>query len=103
MKEEHYYESYLCIGPCQYNTKEVRNELLDYFEKNSKKVFGYWPDITNHSLWGFHKDGISIHLQITKLKEPESNFVDVRLVSDKTPTKDLEEKLKKLIEPFKLK
>ena len=100
MIQNHYYESNLQMGNCHYDLAQVKPALLQYFEKHSKPVFEYHPP-ENHNLWGFHQDGISIHLQTTDLNPDELHFVDVKLISEVIPTQNLEDRLKKLVEPFK--
>lgn len=100
MKEKHYYESNLNMGNCHYDLNQVKDVLLQYLEKNTESVFRYIPPL-KHNLWGFHQNGISIHLQTTKLDQKNLHFIDVKLVSDMTPTQDLEDRLKTLVEPLK--
>lgn len=100
MLEKHYYESDLQMGNCHYDLTQVKSALLGYLQKKTKLVFQYHSPV-GHNLWGFHQNGISIHLQTTKLNEDELHFVDVKLVSEVTPTRDLEDRLKLLVNPFK--
>jgi hypothetical protein len=100
MMERHYYESNLQMGNCHYDLLQVQPSLLQYFKEHSQPVFEYHP-LENDNLWGFHQDGISIHLQTTNLSQDELHFVDVKLISEVTPTQNLEDRLKKIVEPFK--
>jgi len=100
MREQHLYESKLQYGSMRYNLVDLRGNLMKFFTQEAKQVFGYFPP-KNHELWGFHKQGISIHMQTeyTDETKPENlKFVDVLLISEITPTLDLEERLKVIAE-----
>ena len=101
MIERHYYESKLQLGDHHHDLSKAKPALLQYLEQNSKPVFEY-HSLEKHDLWGFHQNGISINLQTTSLKANSLDFIDVKLISEVTPTQDLEDMLTKLIEPFKI-
>jgi len=94
MPEKELYKSVISFGFYEYDIEKVRKDLLDYFDKNTKKVFGYLNSNIPHFFWGFHYDGMSIHVQLTNSKDNEPLFIDVTLVSDKTSTSGLEGVLK---------
>lgn len=100
MIESRYYESNLQLGSTHYDLDKVKPILLEWFKQNSRPVSEYHPP-ANHDMWDFHSRGVSIHLQTTELTKGRLHFVDVRLISEVTPTQDLEDRLNGLVEPFK--
>ena len=108
MKEGHCYGFNLKIDGCNYSADRVEEALVGYFKQNSKQVFDCHSD-REHTLRGFHKDGISIHMQTTYLKrsadldwkKPEIESISVKLLSEVTPTQGLEGTLRELVDQFK--
>jgi len=105
MEEKHLFKSSLQYGSSRYNLSELRVNLQEFFSQEAKPVFSYVPSENHDELWGFHKDGISIHVQFNYLFEkpkPENlRFVDLILVSEVTKTLNLEERLKAIAEKSK--
>ena len=96
MEQKHVYTSNLTYGSIKYNLNNLKESFLNYFTEDSTPVFYYTANI--HDLWGFNKDGISVHMQTTKIRNTELHFIDLKLISEKTPTLDLEERLNQIAE-----
>ncbi len=101
MIEEHYYESSLAMGNCRYDVANVKSALLEYFQDNAKPVFPHLLNADGNQ-WVFHKKGISILMQTTAINDDELHFVDVKLVSDTTPTLGLEKHIRSIIDNYRL-
>ena len=101
MDEEHLYGSRLELGRQKYDVAGAKDALVEYLKKEARIVFNY-DNLPRAELRGFHKDGISIHLQTAAHRSNEISFVNVGLVSDVTPTKDLEDRLQQVADQFKL-
>jgi len=95
MEEKHTYKSRIEFGSVKYSIEEVKQNLLSYLEntQNATEVYTYLPSgLTRVELRGFNSKGISVHYQASC--EPETSklrFIDVTLVSEVTPTADLEQ------------
>lgn len=104
MNEKHEYVSNLSFGNINHNLVDLKTKVLSFLYSNSLSVFKYSnssdsESISNGNLWGFHKDGISAHLQyITIGKNPY--VLDLKLVSDLTPTIDLEVKIQEIAKKY---
>ncbi|MBT7706202.1 hypothetical protein HN747_02030 [archaeon] len=109
MKEKHKYESWLQFGTCHCDVEKVRDVVLKYFQNpdNATPVFEFHPEGPKN-LWGYNSQGISVNIQTHDNGEDlpgdvsEGLYVmDVKLVSEVTPTRDLEDRVKSLTEPFR--
>jgi len=95
MEEKHFFRSRLQYSSFKYNLVDLKATLLKFFEQETEKVFSYFPQ-QNQELWGFHKQGISIHMQTEYADEktPDNlRFIDLLLLSDIAKTSDLEDRL----------
>ncbi len=97
MEEKHIYRSKLQYKSSRHNLLELHEEILKYLKNNTEKVFAWHPKPKDTDIYGFHLEGISIHFQskysnITR----DYSHIDIRLISNVTPTISLEEKLDNL-------
>ena len=102
MKEKHQYTSALEYGSMRFNLDNLRVELINHFNKNSTRVFHYLAEDAPHFLYGYHSEGISVHIQEDRGTQATGpRFIDITLVSEVRPTLSLEEKIKELAEKHK--
>ena len=109
MIEKHRYESLVQLGIC-YDLSKSKEALLNYFKNpnNATPVYEFHPEDSLDNLWGYNSEGVSVHIQTRDTGEEfpsdvfgDLNFIDIKLVSEITPTQDLEDKVRSLADEFK--
>lgn len=107
-KEENCFISRLGMDSNKYDLDKTHSSLLKYLEENTSRFLSPLDSLSRHSThqsWGFHKDGISIGLEVTYLGFSPRDFrlyyIDLKLVSDVIPTQGLEDTLTVVVAPFK--
>jgi len=107
-KEENCFISRLGMSVTEYNLDKIQPVLLDYLKSNAL-LFSSPLNLDDRpsmwKSWGFHKDGISIGLEVTLYRylprDIRLHYLDLKLVSAVTPTQGLEDELTKIVAPFK--
>lgn len=103
MIEEHLYRSNLTFGSISHNLPELQENIIKYLHENSRHVFTWTPPHPKQAdLYGFHSDGISIHVKVNYLFERKDlHNIDFILLSEVKRTIELEEKLAEICNRYK--
>lgn len=117
MQEKHLYETNLNYTSFtdKYDCEGLQNDLISYFEKNAAYAGGSRFEQKDEQLtreyktWNFNSNGVSIHIKSEldhilfgegKLKRKIQNL-DIKLISEVTPTLSLGELIMQMAEAYK--
>ena len=106
MIEKHLYSTNFEFDSMRYKLKNLKTELLNYFNNpdNAAKVAIHTDD-GQIKTYDFNYHGISIHIKASSTEPMQSKlrFLDIILISQITPTSELEKIIQKLGNKHKVK
>lgn len=119
MQEKHLYETSLQYSDFadRYDCEGLQNDLISYFEKNAAYAGGFRSELKDehetreYKTWNFNSNGVSIHIKLEELDQipfgeerlrKKTHNLDIKLISEVTPTQALGELITQLAEVYKI-